>query len=477
MRKQILFVVVAAMIAVSSFGQSGWTYDGVSTTSTPYNAVLGSSSAWANLSLFGTAKFGTDFTTMPAPQYGGVMIGQYGGGAIGELQFLSAASASGYGFRLHGYAGDGSFRIDRRANSTTWSDFLTITPGGGLGIGTMSPQTLVHLYQSGTSVELLRLDNPAGGTETANKLTFHQGLNEDAYIDSHYDTTNGWALRFGTRNAGNNAADRMILSNGGNLGLNTMAPGNRLHVYTTSTADGIAVDGTLAPAINLRNAGTPKAYIGLATGAGHFFNDAASGDITIRSESNNVLLGRGGVGGTTATMAIVGSNVGVGTTAPAEKLTVSGNILATGNISANGTIYAKYQDVAEWVSASGAIESAMVVVLDPSHDNQVIPSTRAYDTSVAGVVSENPGMLLGAAAANKEKIATTGRVKVRVDATRAPIRIGDLLVTSDIAGMAMKSEPVDVAGVKMHRPGTVIGKALQSLPEGRGEILVLLSLQ
>jgi hypothetical protein len=41
----------------------------------------------------------------------------------------------------------------------------------------------------------------------------------------------------------------------------------------------------------------------------------------------------------------------------------------------------------------------------------------------------------------------------------------------------MKSQPVEVAGTKMHRPGTVIGKALQALPEGRGEILVLLSLQ
>ena len=50
-------------------------------------------------------------------------------------------------------------------------------------------------------------------------------------------------------------------------------------------------------------------------------------------------------------------------------------------------------------------------------------------------------------------------------------------VTSDEAGTAMKSEPVDVGGVKMHRPGTIIGKALDPLPSGRGEILVLLSLQ
>jgi hypothetical protein len=43
--------------------------------------------------------------------------------------------------------------------------------------------------------------------------------------------------------------------------------------------------------------------------------------------------------------------------------------------------------------------------------------------------------------------------------------------------MAMKSEPLDIAGVKLHRPGALIGKALEALPTGQGEILVLLSLQ
>src|SRR5207249_9075955 len=99
------------------------------------------------------------------------------------------------------------------------------------------------------------------------------------------------------------------------------------------------------------------------------------------------------------------------------------------------------------------------------------------DTSVAGVVSAQPGVLLGTAGKSKEKIATTGRVKVRVDATRVPIRRGDLIVTSDKPGMGMRSEPVNVAGVPMHRPGTVIGKALEPLGSGEGEILVLLSLQ
>lgn len=170
--------------------------------------------------------------------------------------------------------------------------------------------------------------------------------------------------------------------------------------------------------------------------------------------------------------------VGIGTrwTAPVATLDVNGGIHASGTIS-GGNVVATYQDVAEWVPASADLAPGTVVVLDPSHDNQVMPSSRSYDTTVAGVVSAQPGVILGVAGSDKEQIATTGRVKVKVDATRAPIAIGDLLVTGERPGTAMKSEPLQIAGTLIHRPGTVIGKALQALPSGEGEILVLLSLQ
>jgi hypothetical protein len=96
---------------------------------------------------------------------------------------------------------------------------------------------------------------------------------------------------------------------------------------------------------------------------------------------------------------------------------------------------------------------------------------------VAGVVSAQPGIALGEAGEGKVLVATTGRVKVKVDATRSPIHIGDLLVTSDKDGLAMKSEPLNLGGAEIHRPGTLIGKALEPLESGTGEILVLLSLQ
>jgi hypothetical protein len=74
-------------------------------------------------------------------------------------------------------------------------------------------------------------------------------------------------------------------------------------------------------------------------------------------------------------------------------------------------------------------------------------------------------------------VAQSGRVRIKADAKFGAIRPGDLLVTSPTRGHAMRSKPVKVGGHLVHRPGTVIGKALEALPKGQGEILVLLTLQ
>ena len=148
----------------------------------------------------------------------------------------------------------------------------------------------------------------------------------------------------------------------------------------------------------------------------------------------------------------------------------------TGDVRVDGNIAAKYQDVAEWVDAAGALSAGTVVVVDIAV-NRVVASHAAYDTSVVGVVSPLPGIVLGEEGPGRVLVAQSGRVRTRVDARYGPIKRGDLLVTSSTAGCAMRSTPVMVNGVAMHRPGTIVGKALEDLPAGTGEILVLLTLQ
>ncbi|HKO42430.1 MAG TPA: hypothetical protein VJU84_04020, partial [Pyrinomonadaceae bacterium] len=172
-----------------------------------------------------------------------------------------------------------------------------------------------------------------------------------------------------------------------------------------------------------------------------------------------------------------GGNVGIGTTTPTAKLDVGGDLNVTGNAVISGNIAAKYQDVAEWVEARQPMAPGTVVSLDTTRTDAVTPSRHAYDSLIAGVVSAQPGVILGEAGAQKVMVAMSGRVPVKVDAGRYPIRIGDLLVASNRPGVAMRSRPIRVGGKLIHRPGTIIGKALEPLAKGRGEILVLLSPQ
>ena len=73
--------------------------------------------------------------------------------------------------------------------------------------------------------------------------------------------------------------------------------------------------------------------------------------------------------------------------------------------------------------------------------------------------------------------AANGRVRIKADAKYGAIKIGDLLVTSTTPGYAMRSRPLRVGSETLHRPGTLLEKALEALPTGKGEILVLLTLQ
>jgi hypothetical protein len=232
--------------------------------------------------------------------------------------------------------------------------------------------------------------------------------------------------------------------------------------------------------LGLSVGGVPKAGFGWDN-ARNFIGYAnlnySSNDFSLRLNANGSLTFHDGLSTAERFRITAAGNVGIGTINPLAKLDVAGDIMVAGNADIAGNIAAKYQDVAEWVPARKNIAPATVVSLDVTRTNTVTPSSRAYDSHIAGIVSAKPGLILGEAGLDKVMVATTGRVRVKVDATRHPIKIGDLLVTSDKPGMAMKSQPIRIAGKLIHRPGTIIGKALEPLATGQGEILVLLSLQ
>lgn len=266
-----------------------------------------------------------------------------------------------------------------------------------------------------------------------------------------------------------------IYYNGGNVGIGTSTPGAPLHsVQNNADASGLVLENQNTQGsfrlLSLSQQGSGGwgvngwANAGLVEGqaAGGLVISAYQGNLTVQTGQNR-----------TPAMTIRNANqfVGIGTTNPTARLDVNGDINVSGNINA------KYQDVAEWVPASEPMVPGTVVDIDRTTINTVGRSQHAYDTNVAGVVSSKPGLALGERGACKVLVATTGRVIVQVTAANGAIEVGDLLVASDRPGLAMKSVPVTLGGIAIHRPGTIMGKALEPLPSGEGQVLVLLTLQ
>ena len=346
--------------------------------------------------------------------------------------------------------------------STSTGVIYTTTSSDKVGIGTTNPGEKIEVVGN------IKLPATATATSGASYPSHQLRLFGSGWSASYgAGMSRPWDVQATGRNSMYGDSDFGLFYNGqstpalyilgsagyaGNVGIGTTNPYSKFHV----SGGDISIDAGQG----IRKAGDnwiigySTSLPGIAIGSG-----TASDQVTVTA------------GGSERLRILSNGNIGIGKTDPTAALDVQGDIKAS------GVIHARYQDVAEWVPSSEQLAAGTVVVLDSTKSNQVISSTVSYDTRVAGVVSAQPGITLGEKSDGKVLVATTGRVRVKVDATKGPIHVGDLLVTSDVPGVAMKSEPVNLGGVQLHRPGTLIGKALEPLAKGKGEILVLLSLQ
>jgi hypothetical protein len=154
-----------------------------------------------------------------------------------------------------------------------------------------------------------------------------------------------------------------------------------------------------------------------------------------------------------------------GGTSPGEKVIIT----------ADGDIRLLGADCAEFFEADdpAVIEAGAVLVIGDG--GTLRPCDEEYDKRVAGVVSgageTKPAIILDQGRAEVGvPLALNGKAHARVDADSGPIEVGDLLTTSSVNGHAMK------AADATRSLGSLIGKALAPLPEGRGLIPILVSL-
>lgn len=237
----------------------------------------------------------------------------------------------------------------------------------------------------------------------------------------------------------------------GNIGIGTNNPQTKLHVQ----------DG----AIRLQNGALQ-------------LNFSTGGATDIKSPNSSLYLNASGGAGHIVMQVDPGAQgVGIGTSTPTQKFEVAGNMKCDVLIIDGGSDVSEPYDIAPVQGVDP--KPGMVVAIDPDQVGKLRVCDAAYDRTVAGIISGAngiaPGLILsqtGTVADGEHPVASSGRVWCYVDADAGgSVVAGDLLTTSTTPGHAMKASEQDRAG------GAVLGKAMSPLSEGKGLVLVLVSLQ
>ncbi len=396
-------------------------------------------------------------------------------------------------------------------NGVPATSFVQADASGAVGIGTTSPAPGVRLEVDGPtrvapggSGGYLQIGTPGG--ETGMSIIGENRL--DLRFNGHT------AVLAAAANVGPTPYyNGIVLNTNGNVGIGMDAPFPaspwKLEVNGRTR---ITPVGGAGGAIQFS---TPNSETGMS------ILGANRADLRFDDSTLKLVAGPGmGPPGNGSGLAInMTGNVGIGTTDPATKLDVAGDISGTRLFlradpaaPVNAAVLSNDAGVMNFVPYNTAlnralslivhdasvrtleirggadlaepfpmkeeqIEKGSVVVIDDEHPGRLKLSTSSYDTRVAGIVSGangiNPGISLHqeGVVEGSEQVALTGRVYVRADATNGGIKPGDLLTTSDTPGHAMK--------VTDHTrgQGAILGKAMSRLDEGQGMVLVLVTLQ
>lgn len=422
-----------------------------------------------------TLDFGQQFATQAArfleievrPDTGQNCVNTTGYTLLATRQLLAATPLATHA--------KSAFALDAADGSP--ANAVLVDSAGNVGIGTTTPGSLVHAFGNRPELRLqdddlagsfAQIDDQSAGQMRINKVStatislidinpqIANGTSDTAV--RFFRETNTTGLRRVLFHSGNNSANTSaqigvggassyFQLDGGNVGIGTTLPSNKLHIAKTG---GVGTAG--GPAIILQDTGANSSQSGYVA----FWNS---------NPTETGWIGYGTPGSPHMTMinARAGGDIFI-TPAPGRAVKVP-VLEITG------------ADLAEKFPASEKLEPGTVVAIDREHAGKLCMARGAYNRCVAGVVSGANNFSVGAVLGNlpgsesAPAIALSGRVYVRCDAAFGAIEPGDLLTTSDTPGHAMKV-------TDHHRSnGAVIGKAMGRLESGQGMVMVLVNLQ
>jgi hypothetical protein len=383
--------------------------------------------------------------------------GIYGESSTGEGVYGISANASGvHGIATNASGAGGYFQnnaIGGTALLVDGSGNILFTGTGSVGIGTATPFAGVRLDVRGGSA---RVEPGNGGAISFGAPNAETGMLMQHVIgatraDVRFDGSTLKLVAGGPAGAPP-STNGIAINTAGSVGIGTTNPITRLHIEGSGGAIATTIKGL-----------DERAILALDSNRGNVRR-------VWTLESGFDTPGYFGIFDQTAGRA--GLIIDTAGTVKVNVLQIQGG----GDFSENFDIAPVHGIKAGAVSTE--IERGLVVSIDPANPGKLAVSRRAYDRSVAGIISGaggiRPGLVMGqqgSIADGKQPVALTGRVWAYCDATQHPIKPGDLLTTSTTPGHAMR-----VINYRKAQ-GAIIGKAMTALKGGRGLVLVLVSLQ
>ena len=346
--------------------------------------------------------------------------------------------------------------------------------------------TAVNLTAQGSTGGRLTLNNTNGSSRA-----LLEGENTGGLLTLYTADGNIGAALYGNEGAGSGALSLRNTNGSARLRAYGGPTSGRLLAYNTAGQETVDIDAEPAGLVAVRNAaGGTRAYMtaggtqggeirnyeedGTLTTIIHNVSDA--GVVSVRNSSGvetGYLWGRNSAGHT-------GGQFGLKNSAGVETITLDADRAGEGRIYTQVLTITGGSDLSENFNINDATqaEPGMIVSIDPKNPGELALAREAYDNKVAGIVSGaggvKPGMMMGQAgsiADGKHPIALTGRVYCQVDASFGAIQPGDMITTSTTPGHGMKATDRGRAF------GSIIGKAMTGLTEGKGLVLVLVNLQ
>jgi hypothetical protein len=245
---------------------------------------------------------------------------------INSGDFLFAADGGGDGFQMDYY--NGQMYIGNNAG-TSWH--MVMQDNGNVGIGTTSPSALFHVSQA-SAATVLRIGNNSNYDQS---ILFNGG--NDWSLGMDYSNSNAFVLS-NYSSLGTN--DRLVVTTGGNVGIGTTSPVVKFHVDGGKSLFRTTDNGWGQAAVANPN-DTEVGFTWAAGGTGYpgvtstYTRQWIAGLSPFGTGTDRWSLTNKTLGANTAITVLEGGNVGIGTTSPASKLDVAGNIKAGGTAAYN----------------------------------------------------------------------------------------------------------------------------------------------